>query len=39
MPLYIDIRRRFEKNASKDLWSPVYRWHFEVCLKRFLKAF
>ena len=31
--------KAFWKNASKDLLSPVYRWHVQVCLKRFLKAF
>jgi len=39
MPLYIDIERRFEKNASKDLLSLVYSRHSQVCLKKFLKAF
>jgi len=28
MPLYVDIGRRFEKNASKDFLSPVYSRHF-----------
>ena len=29
MPLNVDIKRHFEKNASKDLLLPYFRWHFK----------
>jgi hypothetical protein len=35
MLLYIDIGRHFEKNASKDLLSPVYTRHSRMPKKAF----